>query len=219
MESYLNNRKQCTKVGDKCSSFANCISGVPQGSILGPLLFCIYINDLPQTCPDVNVQMYADDSVIFTHARSKEHAAAKLTASMSKMSDWLANSCLTLNLSKTVGMYFTVRINNSVNPVILINGEVITSVTHVKYLGIIIDTNLTFKKQVSKVIKTVKFNLNNFKSIRHNLSLSAANLLVHTMIFPHLSYCITTWSKAGATTLKPIYSLYKHILKVLDKKT
>lgn len=80
MESYLNNRKQCTRVGDKCSSFANCISGVPQGSILGPLLFCIYINDLPQTCPDVNIQMYADDTVIFTHARSKEHAAAKLTA-------------------------------------------------------------------------------------------------------------------------------------------
>lgn len=129
MESYLNNRKQCTRVGDKCSSFANCISGVPQGSILGPLLFCIYINDLPQTCPDVNIQMYADDTVIFTHARSKEHAAAKLTASMSKVSDWLANSCLTLNLSKTVCMYFTARINNSVNPDISINGEVITSVT------------------------------------------------------------------------------------------
>jgi len=127
---------------DKCSSFANCISGVPQGSILGPLLFSIYtyiyINDLPQACPDVNIQMYADDVVIFTHARSKEYVAAKLS-----MYD-----C----------MYFTARINNSVNPDILINDEVITSVTHVKYLGIIIGANLTFKKQVSMVIKTVKFN-------------------------------------------------------------
>ena len=217
MESYLNQRKQCTRVCDKRSSFTNCTVGVPQGSILGPILFSIYINDLPQVCPDVCTQMYAD-TVIFTHARNKDDVAANLTTAMSKVSDWLANSCLTLNVSKTTCMYFTKRIHNSVNPDILINGEVIKCVTHVKYLGIEIDTNLSFKKQVSKVIKNVKFNLNNFKSIRHQLSPFTAKLFVQTMIFPHLSYCITTWSQAGVTVLKPVYSLYKHILKALDKK-
>ncbi len=90
--------------------------------------------------------------------------------------------------------------------------------THVKYLGIIIDQHLSFKKQVRRVINNVKFNINNFKNIRHQLSQSAALLFVHTLILPHLSYCITTWSQAGATTLKPVYSRYKQFLKVLDKK-
>ncbi len=137
---------------------------------------------------------------------------------MCKVSDWLRNSCSTLIVSKTICMYFTSRTNNSVNQDILINGEVIKTVAHVKYLGIIMDTHLTFKKHVSKVVRNVKFNLNNFKSIRHQMSLSAANLLLHALIFPHLLSCITTWSQTGVTTLKPVYSLYKQILKTLDKK-
>ncbi len=104
-------------------------------------------------------------------------------------------------------MYFTARKHNSVNPDIVFNGEAIKCVTHVKYLGIIIDQHLSFKKQVRRVINNVKFNINNFKNIRHQLSQSAALLFVHTLILPHLSYCITTWSQAGATTLKPVYSL------------
>lgn len=73
-------------------------------------------------------------------------------------------------------------------------------------------------KNKSVVSSDVKFNLNHFKSIRHQLSHSAAKLFVHTMIFPHLSYCITTWSQAGVTTLQPVHIIYKQILKVLDKK-
>lgn len=134
---------------------------------------------------------------------------------MTEVSDWLNKSCLSLNVSKTVCMHFTARKHNSVNPGIILNGEVIKCVTHVKYLGIIIDQHLSFKKQERRVINNVKFNL---KNIRHQLSQSAALLFVHTLILPNLSYCITTRSQAGATTLKPVYSLHKLILKVLDKK-
>lgn len=108
MKSYLSNRSQCTRVVDKCSSFASCPTGVPQGSILGPILFSVYINDLPQAFPGVNVIMYADDTVLFTHARTKELAASKLSSTMVKVSDWLNESCLSLNVSKTVCTYFTV---------------------------------------------------------------------------------------------------------------
>lgn len=145
------------------------------------------------------------------------HTAAKLTQAMTRVSDWLAHSCLNLNLSKTVCMYFTTKTTNLANPEILINGEVITSVTHVKssYLS---QTYLS-KKQVKRVIRNVKFGLSNLRSVRHQLSQPAEKFFVHTMIFPHLSYCITTWSQEGVTTLKPVYSLYKQIVKVLDKKS
>ncbi len=148
MISYLTKRKQCTRVVDKCSSFASCPIGVPQGSILGPILFSFYINDLPQVCPGVNVVMYADDTVLFVHARTKELVASKLTSAMVEVLNWLNKSRLSLNVSKTVCMYFTAGKHNSVNPDIVFNVEAIKCVTHVKYLGIIIDQHLFFKKQV-----------------------------------------------------------------------
>ena len=91
-------------------------------------------------------------------------------------------------------------------------------VSEFKYLGIIIDSNLSFKRHVKKVINTVKFNLANFRHIRPYLTTEAAKLFMHAMIFSHISYCFTSWSQANATTLRPLESLYKNTLKTLDRK-
>lgn len=80
--------------------------GVPQGSVLGPLLFSLYINDLPQQCEGIQVQMYADDTVIFTYVKTAESAAEKLKDATEKITQWLEQSCLSLNISKTKGFFF-----------------------------------------------------------------------------------------------------------------
>ncbi len=69
-------------------------------------MFSLYINDLPTVCPEVQVQMYADDTIVYTYAKTKEQAAIKLTAAWNKVSDWLCHSCLTLNVSKTGNVFF-----------------------------------------------------------------------------------------------------------------
>lgn len=100
IKSYLASRKQCVQIDSTKSSVRDVSVGVPQGSILGPLLFSLYINDLPKTCKDVNFQMYADDAVIYTHARSVKEAASTLTSAMEQVNDWLFKSCLLLNSKK-----------------------------------------------------------------------------------------------------------------------
>ncbi len=97
----------CVKVNDVFSDNINCKMGVPQGSVLGPLLFSLYINDLPQVCQGMDLQMYADDTVLYTHAKTAELAAKKLTAAMERITEWLDQSCLSLNISKTKGMFFS----------------------------------------------------------------------------------------------------------------
>ena len=167
MESYLTGRKQCTRIGDSTSSFVGCPVDVPQGSILGPLLFSLYVNDLQLVCPEVDIQMYADDTVILAHGKNRCEVAAKLTVAMANISDWLSEFCLTLNISKTACMYFYNRKNGSQTDII-VNGERIHTVSHFKYLGITVDWQLSFKKHVTQVCNTVKFNLRNLRYISRN---------------------------------------------------
>ena len=101
---------------------------------------------------------------------------------------------------------------------IFIKAEKIDIVTDFKYLGVTLDPNLNFKKHVKKMVKTIKYNLANFRHIRNCLSLDAAKIFMHAMILSHMSYCITCWGQAGETAIKPLESLYKQTLKTLDKK-
>ncbi len=100
-DSYLSHREQHTAVDGASSSFMGCPVGVPQGSILGPILFTLYINDLPDFCLNVDAQLYADDAVIFTKAKNPEEAARVLSTALTHIQTWLTRSCLTLNTKKT----------------------------------------------------------------------------------------------------------------------
>ena len=109
VRSYLSNRKQCVLVNGTKSPYLVNPVGVPQGSILGPLLFSLYINDLPNVCPDLNVQMYADDAVIFVHGKNTEIISSCLSNNLDKVQHWLNNNCLQLYAKKTVCMMLSKR--------------------------------------------------------------------------------------------------------------
>lgn len=102
----MSGRNQCVCIENTTSEIAATNIGLPQGSNIGPLLFSLYINDLPSVCDDVNIQMYADDTVIYTWGKDAEQVSKKLTLAMEKVSKWLNASCLTLNIKKTATMYF-----------------------------------------------------------------------------------------------------------------
>ncbi len=219
IESYLSGRTQYVSIQNYNSAPLSISTGVPQGSILGPLLFTLYINDLPSVCPNTNIQMYADDTVIYIHGSSVSQVANELTESLVHVAAWLEQCCLQLNISKTVCMFITKTKNLSVVPDVFVSGERLQVVSEYKYLGVLIDSKLSFKAQVKKVCNRVRFSLSNFRFIRDYMSSDAALIYMHSMIISHITYCLTTWSHASITTLKPLESLYKQSLKTLDKKS
>lgn len=101
---------------------------------------------------------------------------------------------------------------------VFLEGVELELVPHFKYLGVITDSNLTFKKHIKKVSSTVKFSIQNFKHIRPFISTEAAKVYLHCMILSHLEYCSIVWSCTGSTAITPLEQLYKKAIKVFDKK-
>ena len=187
-KSYLEGRQQCVRVNGEKSMLLPNNMGVPQGSVLGPLLFTMYINDLPNTCPGVSCQIYADDTVIYTSAKTASMAAAQLTQELENISNWLELSQLTLNVQKTVSMCISIRSRPAADTFeVRIKNETLVEMGEVKYLGIILDKNLQFE-QVKHICKKVKPNLNCFRHIRRDLSAKTAQLYMHAMIFSYISH-------------------------------
>ena len=205
INSSLTDGHQCVRVNGTLSPSLASTLGVTQGSILGPLLFCLYINDLPSVCKDVNIIMYADETVLYTHRKIATEVATKLSMVMNKVSDWLYNSCLTLNVDKTVTMFFTDRCKPKTYPEIVVNGQNIKHVEQFKYLGVIFDPTFSFKGHVKKLSNTLKYKKQYISTY------------LNAMIIPHFLYCITSWSQACKTT-KPLETLYKSSLNIYAKK-
>lgn len=101
---------------------------------------------------------------------------------------------------------------------VFLRGEELAIVKEFTYLGVTLDSVLTFKSHVKKLSNIVKFNLKNFKHIRPFLTVDATRLYLYSMVFSHIEYCFNSWSFISDTTLKTIESLYKKAIKVLDKK-
>ena len=145
-KSYLTNRSQFCRIRGFKSPFGGVLSGVPQGSILGPLLFIIYMNDLPHCIENGRVTMYADDTSTSWEVKSVHDITVKVIPDLIKLCDWLKSNKLCLNMIKTEFMI----IGSAQNVLkfgdliaIRIYDQLIKRVAHVKYLGIIVDDRLT----------------------------------------------------------------------------
>ncbi len=103
-------------------------------------------------------------------------------------------------------------------PSVAVNGESLDVVEEFKYLGVVFDTNLSFKAHVKKIKNIIKLNLSNFYHIRPFLTSETAKVYMHAMIFSHINCCCTTWTHTPESILKPIKSLFKKAVKVLDRK-
>ena len=179
--SYLNNRKQYVKLNTDCSSLKNISYGVPQGSILGPTLFSLYINDLSDVLPKSSLLLYADDTVI--------HGTDPLCIQemLNKVNKWCIDNLLTINCKKSQWMHTNI-IEKNYNSVFLLGNIILEKVTEYKYLGLIIDSNLSFKTHRDMMVKRVNHKLSFFRRIRQYINDDTAQIIYKTMILPIIEY-------------------------------
>ena len=194
--SYLSGRTQAVVDGSGLfSNWLRVTCGVPQGSVLGPLLFLLYMNDVPNFIRFSKIIMFVDDTQIYLQCSPDclEEAVKVISEDATSFANWVTRNGLKLNLDKTKVMIFgnhhnLSKINLSTCPPVTINGQPISYVTSTKDLGVWLDQELSWKTHVSKIVSKVNSSLFCLRMHKHALSFSVRKHLVETLIFPQFDY-------------------------------
>lgn len=196
MESYLSDRKQYVEINGEMSTQENILTGVPQGSILGPLLFIIYIADMPEASDIFNFTMYADDTTLTTTlstAKHNIHSPDQINKAINDISIWLKTNKLSLNIKKTKYMIFHNSGKQFREPDFSIDGTKIERVRDYPFLGLTLDENLSWNKHIEKTRNKISRAIGVINRLKNFLPEEIRVSLYHTMITPYLQYCVLNW--------------------------
>ena len=152
---YLTGRVQCTKVNNVLSDPGDVTCGVPQGSILGPLMFILYMNDIKQVLTYCKISLYADDTVIWVSGTDVHEIEMKLQQDLLNVTDWLCANKLSVNVKKCKSLLVSSTGHQARNLALSvhINQEYLEAVDHYKYLGIFLDRTLNYAPHVDYLVK------------------------------------------------------------------
>jgi len=215
LRSYLFSRQQYVQISGHNSTPNPISHGVPQGSILGPVFFLIYINDLPKALPNNSPILFADDTTLTFVAKSFPALNNIVNSDLSHLSSWLTANKLSLNLSKTNYILFHPPTHIPSSFSITINSLPISRALEICILGVTIDEDISFKSHTAQLKKKLSSSLFIFNKIRYKLPMTIAWSLYHSLFKSHLIYCILIWGHSHTSYLQPINTLHNKFLKTL----
>jgi hypothetical protein len=216
IKSYLDNRKQFV-VYNSCKSVEMSIScGVPQGSVLGPLLFLIYMNDLPDCLNNVNNILFADDTTLYQSARSIDDLYKTINIDLVTLSDWLKANKLSLNISKTKYMLFSnKRLTGLNNLEVMINNTLLVREQCLKFLGIYIDENLTWNQHIQIIKSKLASTIYAMNRLKHFIPCKYKLTLYFSLIYPYLVYGIPVWGSAYDKHINKLIIMQKKVIRII----
>ena len=217
-DNYFTNRTQVVSANGAVSTTQPISCGVPQGSILGPLLFTLYVNDLSSVAVHSKVVLYADDTAIFVSGKNIEDIQGKLSSDLERISAWLYANKLTLNANKTKTMLFGTnqRLARLDTELSVTAGDIeLEQVPCFKYLGLHFDPVLNWKQHTEFISKKISQRIGVLKRTRNCLTTDTANLLYKSLILPIISYGDTVWSKGVKANLVRLQRLQNRAGRVV----
>ena len=214
LTSYLSDRKQRLRFNGVVSGTRDITCGVPQGSVLGPLLFLLYINDLQKACPSAKYLLFADDTAIFYTAPTMTELQAKISFSFPKIASWMHANRLSLSVQKTFYQIYG-NIDDNCNIHIPFGNSELSHAHTVKYLGVLFDEDLKFKSHISKVSGVISRHIGIISRARFLLNQNLLMMLYNALILPYLTYCACIWGSNYPTTLHPINVAQKRAVRLI----
>ena len=218
LKDYLTNRVQIVKIGNCKSDKLQIKRGVLQGSTLGCLLFCLYINDVEVGgAKDRNLTLFADDTNILIWGKTLDESKNRANEELIRIDEWLMENKMTLNANKTKYMIFQEKniSNKSEGQDLYIKNNCLERVEVINFLGLLIDEKLNFKKHIEKTVKRLKQIIPYCYKLRDKLNIEGKKMFYYTMIYSAIQYGIEVYSNTTWTNLKILNNMHKKMIKIL----
>ena len=194
-QNYLNNRKQRVVLNGFPAGYSTIESGVPQGSVLGPLLFLIYINDLERNIKS-NVNFFADDTMLFSIVNDPVISANELNQDLKVINQWAYQWKMEFNPDpnkQATELLFSCKKNSPNHPPLFFNGTVVPKVNEQKHLGLTLDSKLSFERHLNEKIMKAKRIVGIIKYLSSFLPLKTLDQMYKALVRSHLDYCDTIY--------------------------
>ena len=221
--SYLTNRRQKCFVNGQFSRISTTTRRVPQGSIIGPLLFLVYINDLPNCLNEGFPRMFADDTNISYSSNNPTDLENLMNSSLVNLNRWLIANKLSLNIAKTefkvIGSRQRLATFDNHELRVTVDSEPVRQVTSTKTLGLILDENLTWKNHIEVISKKVSSGIGALKRVRGLMDRETAIKVYKGFIEPYFSYCAPVWYGIGVTLSDRLQKLQNRAARVITQST
>ena len=214
-KDYLTNRKQFVNIKGHDSQYKLISCGVPQGSLLGPLLFILYINDLQNSSHILSFICFADDTNLFLSHRNPNTLINQLNNELKFVQSWIHANKLSLNIDKTHYMIFS----NSLNVLpgnVKINNIDLTQVESTKFLGLHIDEDLSWKTHISYLNTILSRNTGILNKLKQFFPDHILNSIYSTLISPYLSYGILAWGNTTHLLLDSLFRIQKRAIRIIN---
>jgi endonuclease/exonuclease/phosphatase family metal-dependent hydrolase len=219
LKDYITNRKQYVVFGRYESELKTISTGVPQGSILGPLLFIIYLNDIVTSTKIFKPIIYADDTALSatlnTLGNIDQNLESQINNELEKINIWLKVNKLSLNVNKTKAMLFHTPQKKVRNISLKLDDSEIEMVDNFNYLGIILDSHLSWKFHTSMISNKISRTNGIMRKLKKTIPPSALLLLYNSLILPHLNYGLLVW---GLKSIKLLKLQKRSVRTIVDAK-
>lgn len=212
--SYLQGRSQYVKINNTSSSLIDIIFGVPQGSILGPLLFLIFINDLPDAT-NFYVKLFADDTFLCTQNNDFDALEKDVNFELKKVYSWLASNRLTLNISKS--KYMLISKKRTIPKInISLNGTPMQSCDSYKYLGVYFDKDLNWQCHIDYITNKITKSCGALAKVRHCIDTNTLVNVYHALVNSYIRYGMCVWGGASQNILKPLKTVVNKAVRIIS---
>jgi len=215
ISDYLRDRKQCIKIGSSLSDVKTLNIGVPQGSVLAPILFLLYINDLVNVSDFFHYVLFADDTTICSSHENFDYLVCNVNTELEKINKWMLANKLSLNLTKTHSVIFSKCDYNVVMNPIIFNEKFINIETHGKFLGVIIDNKLNYRNHISFICNKLSKTAGILNKIKNIVPIDIMIQLYYSLAYPYIHYCNLVWGNTYHTHLNSITIIQKKLIRII----